>query len=178
MASHNLCKFTNRRSFRLLSTAPRQCTTWPEQLWQGIDAVQRRFLRECGLSDEEALLHFNRPTGDSTEHRYAGFDSSFSEVARGTLRTCFCPLRRRLPRNPRHLQILSRSALGLVDVHNLFPLRWFARRVWPLCSTNFWLFQNSECGKVTVIGFTPSLHVFLCMSTRCNCSQDFSLFFW
>ena len=25
----------------------------------GIDAVQRRFLRECGLSDEEALLHFN-----------------------------------------------------------------------------------------------------------------------
>ena len=25
----------------------------------GIDAVQRRFLHECGLSDEEALLHFN-----------------------------------------------------------------------------------------------------------------------
>ena len=25
----------------------------------GIDAVQRRFLRECGLSDEEALLHVN-----------------------------------------------------------------------------------------------------------------------
>ena len=24
----------------------------------GIDAVQRRFLRECGLSDEDALLHF------------------------------------------------------------------------------------------------------------------------
>ena len=25
----------------------------------GIDAVQTRFLRECGLSDEDALLHFN-----------------------------------------------------------------------------------------------------------------------
>ena len=25
----------------------------------GIDAVQRRFRRECGLSDEDALLHFN-----------------------------------------------------------------------------------------------------------------------
>ena len=25
----------------------------------GIDAVQRRSLRECGLSDEEALLHLN-----------------------------------------------------------------------------------------------------------------------
>ena len=25
----------------------------------GIDLVQRRFLRECGLSDEDALLHFN-----------------------------------------------------------------------------------------------------------------------
>ena len=25
----------------------------------GIDAVQRRFLRECGLSDEDALQHFN-----------------------------------------------------------------------------------------------------------------------
>ena len=25
----------------------------------GIDAMQRRILRECGLSDEDALLHFN-----------------------------------------------------------------------------------------------------------------------
>ena len=29
---------------------------------------------------------------------------------------------------------------------------------------------------MTVNGFTPSLLVFLCMSTRCNCSHDFSLF--
>ena len=44
----------------------------------GIDAVQRRFLRECGLSDEDALLHFEpRTTGDSTGHRCTGFDSSF-----------------------------------------------------------------------------------------------------
>ena len=31
----------------------------------GIDAVQSRILRECGLSDEDALLHFNlAPIGD------------------------------------------------------------------------------------------------------------------
>ena len=44
----------------------------------GIEAVQRRFLRECGLSEEEALLHFNlAPLETQRDIAIAGFDSSF-----------------------------------------------------------------------------------------------------
>ena len=94
----------------------------------GIDAVQTRFLRECGLSDENALLHFDlAPLETRRDIAMLGL----FETARGASETCFCLPRRRFFRNikkqlcshwgPRHLQMLARSALGLVDVHNLLP---------------------------------------------------------
>ena len=52
----------------------------------------------------------------------------YSDAARGTSGTCFSPPRRRFQKHskqlcwhpgPRHLQMLARSALGLVDVYNL-----------------------------------------------------------
>ena len=40
----------------------------------GIDAVQTRFLRECGLSDEDAFFTLKwRPAGGTPRHRDAWF---------------------------------------------------------------------------------------------------------
>ena len=125
-ASRNLCKFTNRRSFRLLSTAPLQC-----------DAVQRRFRRECGLSDEEALPHFNlAPLETRRDIAMLGLTH---RSARDTLRKCFCPLRRRLPRNLTNNFYHTGALVICKFCHALqwdslmsticYPLRWFARRV-------------------------------------------------
>ena len=80
-------------------------------------------------------------------------------------------------RSPRHLQILSRSALGLVDVHNLLPAQVVCQKSVASMQHELQALFNLECGTVTVASFTPSLHVSLCMSTRCNCSHDF-LFLW
>ena len=111
----------------MLSTAPRQCTTRPKQLWQ------RRFLRECGLSDEEALLHFNLAPLE-TRRDIAMLGLIHRSVLGGGPRhyaNMFLPSppsasqkhdkQLLTHRSPRNLQILSRSALGLVDVYNLLP---------------------------------------------------------
>ena len=99
----------------------------------GIDAVQRRFLRECALSDEDALLHFNLAPlqtrrdiamlglihrsvlGCGPRHFANMFLTSPPSVSQKHDKQLLSH------RSPRHLQILSRSALGLVDVYNLLP---------------------------------------------------------
>ena len=99
----------------------------------GIDAVQRRFLRECGLSDEEALLHFNLAPletrrdiamlglihrsvlGCGSRHFANMFLLSPPSASQKYDKQLFTH------RSPRHLQILTRSALGLVGVYNLSP---------------------------------------------------------
>ena len=153
----------------------------------GIDALQRRFLRECGLSDEEALLHFNLAPLE-TRRDIAKLGLIHRSVLGGGPRhfaNSFCPLHRRFPRNMTNNFNHTGPLVICKFCHAphwdslmstiCYPLTWFARRVWLPCSTNFRLFEKSECGTVTVIGFTPSLHVFLCMSTGWNCSHDFSL---
>ena len=95
--------------------------------------AERRFLRECGLSDEEALLHYNlAPLETRRDIAMLGLiHRSVLGCGPRHLANMFLPS---LPsvsqkhdkqllshRSPRHLQILSRSALGLVDVCNLFP---------------------------------------------------------
>ena len=100
----------------------------------GIDAVQRRFLRECGLSDEDALLHFNlAPLETRRDIAMLGLISSFGSRMwpEALCEHVFALCRRRFLRNttnnfylhrsPPHLPILSRSAWGLVDVYNLLP---------------------------------------------------------
>ena len=112
----------------------------------GIDAVQRRFLRECGLSDKDALLHFNLGPLE-TRRDIAMLGLIHRSVLGGGPRhfaNMFLPSPRSVSqkhdkqllshRSPRHLQILSRSTLMSTIC---YPLVWFARRVWPLCSTNF-----------------------------------------
>ena len=95
-ASRNLCKFTNRRSFRLLSTAFLQCTTRPKQLWRCRGALSANAV---SLTKRRSYIstspHWRL---DGTSLCWVWFIVRFSDVARGTLRTCFCPLRRRLPR--------------------------------------------------------------------------------
>ena len=99
----------------------------------GIDAVQRRFLRECGLSDEEALLHFNLAPLETRRdiavlgliHRsvLGGGPRHFANMFLPSPPSASQKHDKQLltHRSPRHLQILSRSALGLVDVYNLLP---------------------------------------------------------
>ena len=130
----------------------------------GIDAVQR-LLRERRLSDEDALLHLN--LGPLETRRDIAMLGLIHRSVLGCGSRHFANMFLPSPpsvsqkhdkqllshRNPRHLQILSRSALGLVCVYNLFPAQ--------------------VVGTATVAGFTPSLHVSLCMSTRCNCFHDF-----
>ena len=99
----------------------------------GIDAVQRRFLRECGLSDEETLLHFNLvPVETRRDIAMLGLiHRSVLEGGPRHLANMFLPSppsasqkhdkQLLTQRSPRNLQILSRSALGLVDVYNLLP---------------------------------------------------------
>ena len=115
----------------------------------GIDAVQRRFLRECGLSDEDALLHFNLVPLETPRniamlgliHRsvlgcgprhfanmfFALSAVGFSETRQtnfyhtGALANCkFC--------HALHWDSLMSTICQ--------PLRWLARRLWPQCSTN------------------------------------------
>ena len=99
----------------------------------GIDAVQRRFLRECGLSDEDALLHCNLVPLE-TRRDIAMLGLVYRSVLGGGPRhfaNMFLPSppsasqkhdkQLLTHRSPRHLQILSRSALVLVDVYNLSP---------------------------------------------------------
>ena len=139
----------------------------------GIDAVQRRFLRECGLSDEDALLHFNlAPLEPRRDIAMLGLihrsvlgcgPRHFGNMCLPSPPSVSQKHDKQLSsqRSPRHLQILSRSALGLVDVYNLLPTGG-----WP-----------EECGLNAAriadafynLERTPSLHVSLCMSTRCNC---------
>ena len=68
----------------------------------GIDAVQRRFLHECGLSDEEALLHFNLAPLE-TRRGVAKLGLIHRSVLGGGPRhfadMFFCSLHRRLPRD-------------------------------------------------------------------------------
>ena len=99
----------------------------------GIDAVQRRFLRECGLSDEDALLHFNlAPLETRRDIAMLGLiHRSVLGCGPRHFANMFLPSPPSVSqkhdkqllshRSPRHLQILSRSALGLVDVYNLLP---------------------------------------------------------
>ena len=107
----------------------------------GIDAMQRRFLRECGLSDEDALLHFNlAPLETRRDIAMLGLIHP-----RGTLRTCFCLLRRRFPRNTTNNFYHTGALVICKFCHALhwdslmsticYPL-WLARRVWRQCSTN------------------------------------------
>ena len=95
--------------------------------------MQRRILRECGLSDEEALLHFNLAPLETRRgiamlgliHRSVlgcgprHFASMFLPSPPSASQKHDKQLLTH--RSPRHLQILSRSALGLVDVYNLLP---------------------------------------------------------
>ena len=147
--------------------------------------MQKRFLRECGFSDEEALLHFNLVPLE-TRRDIAKLGLIHRSVLGGGPRhfaNSFCPLHRRVHqkhdkqfithRSPRHLESLSRSALDSLISTICHTIMWFGRRVWLPCSTNFWLIKKFRVRNVTVIGFTPSLHVFLCMGTRCYCSHDF-----
>ena len=99
----------------------------------GIDAVQRRFLRECGLSDGEALLHFNLAPLETRRdiaklgliHRsvLGGGPRHFTNMFLPSPPSASQKHDKQLltHKSPRHLQILSRSALRLVDVYNLLP---------------------------------------------------------
>ena len=133
--------------------------------------MQRRFLRECGFSDEEALLHFNLVPLE-TRRDIAKLGLIHRSVLGGGprhLANSFCPLHRRLHqkhdkqflthRSPRHLQISSRSALGLVDVYNLLP----SHVVWQksVASMQHELLAHLKfrVRNVTVIGFTFSPRV-------------------
>ena len=87
-----------------------------------MDAVKRRFLRECGLSDEEALLHCNLASLETRR------DIAMLGLIHRSVLGCgprhFTNML--LPSPPsasqKHdLQVLSRSALGLIDVYNLLP---------------------------------------------------------
>ena len=93
-----------------------------------IDAVQRRFLRECGLSDEDALLHFHLAALETRR-----------DIAL-LLRTCFCDLRRRFPRirtnNFKHCKFCRALHFDSLMSTICYSLRWLAERVWPQCSTN------------------------------------------
>ena len=63
--------------------------------------MQRGFLRECGLSDEEALLHFNLAPLE-TRRDIAKLGLIHRSVLGGGPRhfaNSFCPLHRRFPRN-------------------------------------------------------------------------------
>ena len=85
-ASHNLCKFTNRWSSRLWSTALRQSTTRPKQLWQesmrcrGAFSVNAAFLtkRRSYISTSS---HWRL---DGTSQCWVWFIVRFSEVARAS----------------------------------------------------------------------------------------------
>ena len=96
----------------------------------GIDAVRTLFLRECGLPDEDALLHFNLAPLQARRdiamlgllHRSLGHGPRrFRNMFLPVTPSVFQKHNKQLcsHRSPRHLQLLARSALGLVDVHNL-----------------------------------------------------------
>ena len=106
----------------------------------GIDAVQRRFLRELGLSVED-FQHFST----SLHWRLDGTSLCWVLIHRSVLGggpMHFANMLLPSPpsasqkhvkqllthRSPRHWQILSRSALGLVDVYNLFPAQVVCQR--------------------------------------------------
>ena len=92
-----------------------------------------RFVRECGLSDEDALLHFN--LGPLEAHRDIAMlglmhrsvlgcsPRNFGDMFQPAPPSVFEKHKKQLcsHRAPRHLQMLARSALGLVDVKNLLP---------------------------------------------------------
>ena len=101
----------------------------------GIDAIQRRFLRECCLTEEDALVFFNLAPLETRR------DVAMLGLCHWTVLGCgprhFSSMFRLAPpsssqkhcwqlqshRGPRNLQKLVRSTLGLIDVYNLLPGR-------------------------------------------------------
>ena len=114
----------------------------------GIDAVQRRFLRECGLSDEDALLHFNlAPLETRRDIAMLGLiHRSVLGCGPRHFANMFLPSPPSVSqkhdkqllshRSPRHLQICHALHWDSLMSTICYPLRWLARRVWPQCSTN------------------------------------------
>ena len=59
MKSRGWFKCANRGYIRLWSIALLLCTTASRTILAGIDAIQKRFLRECCLTEEDALMFFS-----------------------------------------------------------------------------------------------------------------------
>ena len=128
MTSLSWCKCTNRRCCGSSSIAPQQCIMRPTPHWLDSTRLQTRFLRECGLSDEDALLHFNLAP---LEARMLGLmHRSVLDAATSISWTCFGPSRCRFFRNTGSNSVrtgappstdVALSAHGLADVCNLLP---------------------------------------------------------
>ena len=104
-------------------------------LLAGIDAIKKRFFRECSLTEEDALLFFNlaplATRGDIAMlgliHRFVlgcgsrHFASMFQLAPPSTSQKDCWHLQSH--RGSRHLQKQVRSTPGLTDVYNLLPAR-------------------------------------------------------
>ncbi len=107
-------------------------------LLDSIDAVQRKFLRDVGVDEVSAFMHFNLAPltlrrdiamlglihrtvlGQGPSHFQRFFFASASDARRSRR---FKRHERQLHeyRNGKHLDIVARSALGLASVYNLLP---------------------------------------------------------
>ena len=96
----------------------------------GIDAIQKRFLRECSHRSRRARVLQPGSAGHTTRYCIAGPDSPGGSWMRPETLREHVPLEHhrlcwhlQSHRGSRNLQKLVRSTLGLTDVYNLLPAR-------------------------------------------------------